>query len=144
VGITPVGGEWDPGVELSTCFVELSHWSRKRAEPALNLGSDCETLVQQIRSFRRTSSGRRRSRRECLVGRPRSPFAEGVENKLPQGVPEGACCATDRCLVAAAPPLPRPRLHTSAACRRAGRRPSVSRPFDEVGSLGFQMPELRD
>ena len=34
-----------------------------------------------------TSSGRRRSRRECLVGRPRSPFAEGVENKLPQGVP---------------------------------------------------------
>jgi hypothetical protein len=37
--------------------------------------------------FHPTSSGRRRARRACLVGRPRSPFAEGVENKLPQGVP---------------------------------------------------------
>jgi hypothetical protein len=37
--------------------------------------------------FLPTSSGRRRSRRECLVGRPRPPFVEGVENKLPQGVP---------------------------------------------------------
>ena len=37
-----------------------------------------------------TSSGGRRSRRECLVGRPRSPFAEGAENKLLEGVPRRA------------------------------------------------------
>ena len=80
-----------------------------------------------------TSSGRRRSRRECLVGRPRSPFAEGVENKLPQGVPRrGLVVRPTAAWSPLAPPLPRPRLHTSAACRRAGRRPSVSRPLVAV------------
>ena len=45
-----------------------------------------------------TSSGRRRSRRECLVGRPRPLCVEGVENKLRRSPRRGLLC--DR-------PLPR-------------------------------------
>ena len=89
--------------------------------------------------LRLTSSGRRRSRRECLVGRPRSPFAEGVENKLPQGVPRRGLVV--RPTVAASlslPPSTLPRLRPGAACRRAGRRPSVSRPFCEGDSMSMR------
>ena len=82
--------------------------------------------------FRRTSSGRRRSRRECLVGRPRSPFAEGVENKLRRSPRRGLLCdrpLPGRCR--SSPPS------TSSAYERClpESRPggsSVSRPLCEV------------
>ena len=51
--------------------------------------------------WRLTSSGRRRSRRECLVGRPRPlnlrGVGEGNGERTPAGSPpKGACRATDR------------------------------------------------
>ena len=99
-------------------------------------------LYELPRFCRRTSSGRRRSRRECLVGRPRPLNLRGVgagngERTRVASPPQGACRATDRSRspVAASlsllPSTP-PRLRPRAACRRAGRRPSVSRPLGEA------------
>ncbi len=98
--------------------------------------------LSQEDAFHITSSGRRRSRRECLVGRPRPLSLRGVgegngERTRVASPPQGACRATDRepeprRLVEDAPRRRRRCLHTGAACRRAGRRPSVSRPFYAV------------
>lgn len=89
------------------------------------------------------SSGRRRAHRECLLGRPRpSTLREWRTNS--EGVPEGACCATDRSrlpVAASSPLLPStsPRVTPGAACGEPAEGRSVSRPQAEMARLNTRL-----